>query len=199
MKLSASPARRSPPDEMNNATNPCVSVRRSERMNRATLRAPRGRGITAPSFVARFRLSARTGWPEAVCPSSRLGDNPCQATQSRVTNSQNARPAWSPYRANRRRIWASLTVFFPITRGVLRPGPRVEDRTGVPADRHHDVRGCVRPHARERQQALLELRVGELVGGGGRQRLEVELAVGDRSTASERRYAPRYPARATSR
>ena len=96
-------------------------------------------------------------------------DNPRHATQSRVTNSQNARPAWSPYRAKRRRICASLTVFLPVTLRVLRTGPRIEDQSGVPAHRHHDVRRRVRPHARERQQALLELRVGELVGRGGRQ------------------------------
>ena len=139
--------------------------------------------ITARHSFARF--SDHAAWdpegPRQYAPRPGRPDNPRQATQSRVTNSQNARPAWSPYRAKRRRICASLTVFFPIDPRVLRTGPRIEDQSGVPADRHHDVRGRVRPHARERQQALLELRVGELVGRGGRQRLEVELAVGDRS------------------
>ncbi len=51
----------------------------------------------------------------------------------------------------------------------------------VPAEGHHDVRGRVGPDPGQREQSLLELLVRQLLRGRGRERLQVELAPGDRA------------------
>ena len=50
----------------------------------------------------------------------------------------------------------------------------------MPSEHHHDVRRRVRPHAGKGEERGLELGVGKRRGRRRRERLEIELAIGDR-------------------
>ena len=58
--------------------------------------------------------------------------------------------------------------------GVGRPRPLVEDERRITTDEQHDVGGGVRADARERQQALGELLVGQLLGRRAGEPLEIK-------------------------
>src|SRR5262245_12920081 len=63
---------------------------------------------------------------------------------------------------------------------VLRARPRVEHEPRVAADEHHHVRGRVGPDSGEREERRRHLVVGQVVGIGIRELLQIDLAGGDR-------------------
>ena len=152
------------------ATRPCRSVRRSARRDRNRRVARREMAITArswarpygrvgdlrgavdPAVHGQYGLRGRPGQPSSGHPVARHEQPERQAGVIAVAREPSpdlrvahGRPADQPR--------------------VLRPRPRIEDQQGVPPDRHHDVRGGVRSHARQREEPLLELLVGQLVRG----------------------------------
>ena len=155
------------------ATKPCRSVRRSARQRTGTgawhgaamrhngtlIVARPYESVSGRSYVcgatlrpmASMACGGRPGQPSSGHPVARHEQPERQPRLIAVARGTVA--------GSRRRSRASS----PPGPRVVRPGPRVEDQPGVPADRHHDVRGRVRSHAREREERPLELVVGQFV------------------------------------
>ena len=93
----------------------------------------------------------------------------------------------------------SFTGLPPFSRAYFGPRPGVEDEPRVAAEQHHDVRGRVRADAREREQRVREVVVGQLVAACAAERLEIERSRSDVGRAASGGRRRGSPARTTSR